>query len=68
MFEIFEGKVIRKEVQETSTIVTSQEIKEQIVSIILAIDDLKGQGLKLEDDLKQVLKLEQEYEKSNRKK
>lgn len=60
MFEIFEGKVIRKEVQETSTIVTSQEIKEQIVSIILAIDDLKGQGLKLEDDLKQVLKLEQE--------
>ena len=29
-------------------------------SIILTIDNLKVQGLKLEDDLKQVLKLEQE--------
>lgn len=58
MYEIIDGKVVKREVTENIIPVSSESIKAEIASIEDVIKDLNKKSSELQTDLEEVLKLE----------
>lgn len=68
MYEIIDNKIVKTEIQEVKTIVSSSEISEEIKSIDETIENLTKAKKILEKDLKEIVELEQKIYESEIKK